>query len=478
MLHTELLVGGQFLGGPCDQAVGKGQIRAPYDGHLVGTYAEGGWSEMDAAIRAATDAFDQWRWSDRRDRQELLRRIASLVRERADELVEILTHEVGKPVTFSQGEVTRLGITFELAADLLDEPEGESLPTNFDPRGAAYKLVVTRVPIGPILAITPYNWPYNLAAHKIAPALAAGNTVVLKPSSLAPLSSLTLSRLIHDAGCPEGVFNAVACDSRTAQRAAEDPRIKLVSFTGSEAVGWKLKAALPTKRVSLELGGQAPVIVMPDADLDWAVKRTVLGSNGYAGQICIAVQHALVHEDVYDDVRQRLIAATESCPHGDPTKPDTICGPLIDSDNAGRVLQWIDEAEQSGAQILAGGNRIGNVVEPTLMEKVPPTVKLGCQEVFGPVLTLSKVANMREAVERINSTDYGIHAGVFSSNEDDISTACRELEMSGVIVNDYPTLRFDNMPYGGVKKSGFGREGVRYTYDEMTDPKAVVTKEA
>lgn len=431
---------------------------------------------MEAAIRAATEAFDSWRRSDPSERQSLLRRIASLVRERAEELANLLTHEVGKPITFSKGEVTRLALTFDLAAELLDESLTKELPTSFDPRGEGYKLTATRVPIGPVLAITPYNWPYNLAAHKLAPALAAGNTVILKPSSLSPLSSLSLARLIHEAGCPEGVLNAVVCESKIAQRATEDPRVQMVSFTGSEAVGWKLKAALPTKRVSLELGGQAPVIIMPDADLDWAVKRTVLGSNGYAGQICIAVQHALVHESAYDAVRDKLIEETENCPHGDPTSPETVCGPLIDSDNADRVMQWIKEAEHAGAKILAGANRIGNVVEPTLMENVPVTVKLGCQEVFGPVLTLTKVSSLEDAVRRVNSTDYGIHAGIFSNSPNEMDFACRELEMSGVIVNDYPTLRFDNMPYGGVKKSGFGREGVRYTYDEMTDPKAVCVR--
>lgn len=433
---------------------------------------------MNTALDCATAAFATWKNTTRSERQALLRQIAKLVEEREPELVQILTDEVGKPVTFSRGEVARLRLTFELAADLLDHEPSESLPLGFDERGNGYTCTVERFPIGPVLAITPYNWPYNLAAHKIAPALAAGNTVVLKPSSLSPLSSLTLARLIHEAGCPDGVFNAVVCDSKVTERAATDERIKFVSFTGSEAVGWKLKSLLNEKKVSLELGGQAPVIILPDADLDWAVKRTVLGSNGYAGQICIAVQHAYVHADVHDDVRDRLIAATDRCAYGDPSDDSTVCGPMIDSDNATRVMDWIAEAEEAGATVLAGGSRIGNVVLPTLIENVPLTVALGCKEVFGPVLTLSKFHHLSEAIEQINASSYGIQAGVFTADPSAMETAYRELEMSGVIINDYPTLRFDNMPYGGVKRSGFGREGVRYTYEEMTEPKVKVSKGA
>ncbi|MBS1721376.1 MAG: aldehyde dehydrogenase family protein [Armatimonadetes bacterium] len=470
-MDARLLINGRFVGAPSSRP-----IAAPWDGAHLGDAPFGSWAEMDVAIEAAASAWKVWRDAPRTERQALLRRIAETVRENEAELVETLTHEVGKPVTFSKGEVTRLGLTFDLAAELLDEPAVLSLPTEFDPRGKGYELAVERFSLGPVLAITPYNWPYNLAAHKIAPALAAGNTVVLKPSSLAPFSSLLLARLIHEAGCPAGVLNALPCDSGVAQRAAEDNRVRFVSFTGSPPVGWSLKERLSAKKVSLELGGQAPVVILPDADLEWAVRRTVVGSNGYAGQICIAVQHALVHESVYDSVRSLLIEDTEACPYGNPADPGVVCGPLIDSKNADRVMQWIAEAEAAGATVIAGGNRIGNTVQPTLVENVPSTVSLGCQEVFGPVLTLSRVKDLQEAIDRINSTDYGIHAGVFTRDRGAIDLAYRELEMSGVVINDYPTLRFDNMPYGGVKRSGFGREGVRYTYEEMTEPKARIEK--
>jgi len=471
MLHRELLIDGQF-----DQGTGDVLIHSPYDGRPVGTAAEGEWVEMDAALEAATQTFRSWRLSARCDRQILLRRIAALVRERAQDLVEILTLEVGKPVTISRGEVARTALTFDLAADLLDKPEARELSLDFDLRGANYECTVHRFPVGPVLAITPYNWPYNLAAHKIAPALAAGNTVVLKPSPLAPLSTLSLARIIHEAGCPQGVLNAVNCNAVNAQRAAIDPRIKFVSFTGSEAVGWKLKSLLSDKKVTLELGGDASVVVMPDADLDLAVEKIVVGAFGFAGQICISVQHVLVHDSIYRVFRDKLIKATQDCVTGDPMHSKTVCGPLIHSEAADRVMEWIQEAEEAGAVVLAGGNRIGNVVEPTLIENVPSSVRIGCEEVFGPVMTLASTDSIEDAVQTISSSKYGIHAGLFTTDESVIEFAFQNLEVGGLIVNDAPTVRFDNMPYGGVKRSGFGREGVSFAYQEMTETKVKLSR--
>ena len=476
MLHSEMLIDGHFIGGPCDQAVGKLVMKAPYDGAIVGTAAEGGMDEAMGAIAAATAAFSTWRHSTRLQRQTLLRRIAALVRERESELVEVLTLEVGKPKKWSLGEVTRLALTFDLAANESTLFGIESLPVDYDPRGANYSCTVERFPIGPVLGIVPYNWPYNLAAHKLAPALATGNTVILKPSSAAPLSTLTLARLIHEAGCPPGVVNAVVVPSQVAEKMALDPRVKMVSFTGSPAVGWSLKGLIPDKKVSLELGADSSVIVCEDADLDWATERITLGKYGYAGQICIAIQHVLAHEQVYDDLKARLIEATKTCPTGDPSDENTVCGPLISAEAADKVMSWIEEAVQGGGNLLAGGTRSGNVVSPTLIENPPENSKLSCQEVFGPVLTLRKYTEFSEALHRVNSSDYGIHAGVFTSDTVRARQAYEGLEVGGVIINDYPTLRFDIMPYGGVKKSGFGREGVRYAMEEMTELKTFVVK--
>lgn len=475
-MHCEMLIDGHFIGGPCDQAVGKMVIRAPFDGAVVGTAAEGGWSEANTALDAAVDAFSSWRKSSPGERADLLNRIADKVDERKDELVDLLSREVGKPIQWSQGEVMRLGLTFRLAASLALDFEPTDVDLSYDPRGKDYSGSVRRDPIGVILGIVPYNWPFNLAAHKLAPALATGNTVVLKPSSQAPLSTLTLARIIHEAGCPHGVVNAVAVPSKIAEKMALDRRVAMVSFTGSPAVGWDLKSKIHDRRVTLELGGDAFVIVHEDADLDWAVERIVWGKFGYAGQICISVQHALVHESIYEVVREKLVAAIRAVPYGDPLAESTVCGPLISSDAADKVMAWIEEATAAGARVLAGGSREGNIVAPTLIENVPSTTHLGCQEVFGPVLTLSSYSTPEEAIARVNGSEFGIHAGIFSHGESFIDQAIDEIRIGGIVVNDVPTVRFDAMPYGGVKRSGFGREGVRYTMGEMTELKSVVRR--
>ncbi len=475
-MHFEMLIDGFFVGGVCDQSTGKQVVRAPFDNEIVGTAAEGGKSELQAAIAAADEAFKTWRHSPRRERQTLLRKVASLVRERQDELVELLTKEVGKPITWSAGEVTRLAITFDYAADLLSTYGLEHLPVDFDGRGDGYRCTVERFPLGVIACIVPYNWPYNLAAHKLAPALATGNAVVVKPSHQAPLSTLALIRIIHEAGCPPGVVNAWNGAPQLMEAALQDPRIKMLSFTGSPSIGWKLKGLLPEKKVSLELGGDASAIVCEDADLDWATKRCVAGGYGYAGQICISIQHVLAHRSIYDRFRQQLIEATNSCPYGDPMRKDVVCGPLITSEAADRVEAFINEAVAGGAKVIAGGTREGNVIRPTLVEGVPNESRLGAQEVFGPVMTLEPFDNLDQALNQVNRSDFGIQAGIFTQNAAVAERAYRELEVGGVIVNDYPTLRFDNMPYGGVKRSGFGREGVRYAMDEMTEPKTLLVR--
>jgi len=475
-LHVEMMIDGFFIGGPCDQAVGKQVIRAPYDGKIVGTAAEGGWSELNTCLDAAHAAFQTWKHSPRHQRQKLLRNIAQIVRDRSEELSQLLTLEIGKPITASRGEVARLALTFDYAADLVSSYGQEAIPIDTDPRGAGYKCTVERFPIGVIFCIVPYNWPFNLTAHKIAPALATGNTVIVKPSPLAPISTLTLARIIHEAGCPPGVVNAWNGHHSHVQKSLNDPRVRMLSFTGSAAVGWKLKESMPDRRVTLELGGDASVIVAADADLDWATKRIIAGGYGYAGQICISIQHVLVHRSIYDEVRARLKELTNNCPTGDPSLDSTVCGPLISEEAAAKVMAMVEEAVAKGAKVLAGGTRIGSMMQPTLIEGVPSDTRLSCEEAFGPVLTLSPFDTLDQAIAQVNASQFGIHAGVFTTNIEVAEQVYRDLEVGGVIINDYPTLRFDNMPYGGVKRSGFGREGVRYAMDEMTEPKALVQR--
>ncbi|MFW5697931.1 MAG: aldehyde dehydrogenase family protein, partial [Fimbriimonadaceae bacterium] len=330
--------------------------------------------------------------------------------------------------------------------------------------------------VGPIFGVVPYNWPYNLAAHKIAPALASGNTIVIRPSKRSPLSTLLLARLIHEAGCPDGVVNVLNCGHDEAELAMKDDRIKKLSFTGSPAVGWKLKELVPRKKVSLELGGNAYAVVREDADLDWAIPRIAQGGFLYAGQICISVQNVRIEKSVYEKARERLVEETKKIKYGDPMDDDVICGPVIDLDAGDKIMDWLDEAESAGAEIIAGGNRTGSVVEPTLIENVPTDKKAVCEEIFGPVLTVAPFDSYDEVLAEINSSQFGIHTGVFTDSIVSAHKAFDELDVAGVIVNDFPTLRFDNFPYGGVKNSGFGREGVKYAMQEMTELKTMVTK--
>lgn len=476
MLHCELLINGFFIGGSCDNSVPKVIVRSPFDGSVVGTATEGLADEAEAAVDAASRAFETWRNSPLRERQALLRRVAVLVREREEELASLLVREIGKPQTWAHGEVARLAVTFDLAADLCSVSGGETMPLSFDTRGDGYRCVVEKFPVGPVLAIVPYNWPFNLAAHKIAPALAAGCTVILKASHQAPLSTLTLARLIHEAGCPSGVLNALYCEPAVAEKMVLDPRVRIVSFTGSPAVGWHLKQLAPAKRVSLELGGDAYAVICPDAPLDFAVERCVAGGYGYAGQVCIAVQHVLAADAVYDSFRERLIEATRACAYGDPSLTTTVCGPLISSDAADKVMEWIEEAMAAGAKLLAGGSREGNTVAPTLLENVPASCRLANEEVFGPVLTLSRYGSFDQAVQKVNSSQFGIQCGVFTHDLRVAEQAFREIEAGGVVIGDYPTLRFDNIPYGGIKNSGFGREGVRFAIDEYTEWKSMLIR--
>ncbi|MCX7800971.1 MAG: aldehyde dehydrogenase family protein [Fimbriimonadales bacterium] len=469
MVRLGSRIGGEALGAATES-------RSPWDGSVVGEYGLVGWEEMDRAIDIASGAFARMRRTPRRERKALLRRIAEAVREARPELAELLVREIGKPVVWAEAEVDRLALTFDFAADLLSAPSGVVHPLDLDPRGDGHVGRVERFPIGAVLAIVPYNWPYNLAAHKLAPALAAGNPVVLKPARQAALSTLKLVDLALDAGCPPDALQAVACPPDVAERAACDPRVSMVSFTGSPAVGWRLKDLAARKRVSLELGGDAAAVVMADADLDWAVRRIVAGGYGYAGQVCIAVQRVLADRAVCDELRERLIAATSACPCGDPADRRTVCGPLIDEASAGKVEEWVREAMQGGARLLAGGGRRGTLHEPTLLEGVPPGCRLAQEEVFGPVLTLEPFEGVEAAIERVNRSKYGIHVGVFTRDLRAAERFFQEAEVGGVVVGDYPTLRFDNMPYGGVKRSGFGREGVAYAFEEMTEPKALVVR--
>jgi len=429
---------------------------------------------MDEAIAAASRAFPAWSRTTRAERRELLMRVASMVETQLDVLAEEMAREIAKPIVWARAEVTRLAVTFRLAAELLDARAREELSLERDARGRDYCCEVERFGVGVVLAIVPYNWPYNLAAHKLAPALAAGDTVVLKLSPLAYRSTMALVRLIQEAGLPPGVLNALGGSPEVSERAVADPRIALVSFTGSEAVGFRVREVAGGRPVILELGGDASALVFADADLGFAATRIATSAYGYAGQVCISAQHARVEASALDSFREALIAETRALPVGDPLDPKTVCGPMIDEHAAIRALDWIDEAVALGARLLVGGTREGRLVYPTLLEGVPPLAKLAHEEAFAPVLTLSSFASAEEAFAAVNASRFGLHASVFTRDQVLVERAFRELEVGGVIWNDHPSMRFDVMPYGGVKRSGMGREGLRYAYEAMSTPKVLL----
>ncbi len=466
-----LLLGGEWI-----RTKEIREVRAPYDGSLLGRVCWAGPEQIQSAIDRAIRGFHEFRKTPIHVRREILLHCANLIGERLQSLTKLLACEAGKPVLFAEMEVRRMKLTFELAAAELTRFGGERLPVDFDPRAERCECVTQRFPMGVVVAIVPYNWPFNLASHKIAPAIAVGNTLLIKPATATPLSTLELGRILMDAGTPPHVVSILPCKAELAQQWVQDDRVAMLSFTGSPAVGWFLKSVAGKKRVSLELGGNAAVVVHSDADLDWAIQRIVLGGFGYAGQICISVQRVFVHQEIYEKFKDRLAKATAECPYGDPMDPKIVCGPLIDQANAERIESWILEAVQNGARILVGGKRKGNLISPTLLDQVKPSMKVCREEIFGPVVTIESYQDWSEALQKVNDSPYGLQAGVFTRDVDRIYQAFCELEVGGVIANDFPTMRVDNFPYGGVKNSGFGREGVRYTMEEMTEPRVLFTR--
>ena len=453
-------------------------IRSPYDGAEVGQVAFAGPQEIETAIQTVCDAFPIISEKPAYERAKVLRAISEGISNRAEELAGIIRDEAGKPIRFARGEVGRAVNTFSIAADEALRMEGELIPLDTVPGGEGRIGLTRRFPIGPILAISPFNFPLNLVAHKVAPAIAGGNSVVLKPASQTPMSALTLGEIALNAGLPEGVLSVVPCKRDIADRMVEDARFKKLTFTGSAQVGWRLKARAGKKKVTLELGGNAAAIVEPDTDIDFAATRLALGAFAYAGQVCISVQRIFVHQSIAAEFTDRLVTSTrEEALWGYPADPEVVCGPLIDTENVERILEWIEEAKAHGARLLCGGERHGSIVTPAVLADVDPTLRMAAEEAFGPVVVLDTYNNLDEAIAKVNDSRYGLQAGIFTRNTDNVFKAFNEIEVGGLIHNDYPTFRVDPMPYGGVKDSGFGREGLRYAIEEMTEPKLLVIKE-
>jgi acyl-CoA reductase-like NAD-dependent aldehyde dehydrogenase len=451
------------------------EVASPYDGSLVARVAKAGADETRAAIDAAERAMRTPLPAHKR--AEILVRVAGALGRRADEAARQIAAEAGKPLKAARVEVARAMSTYTMAAVEARKLAGEMVPMDASQAGEGKLAFTTRVPIGVVGAISPFNFPLNLVAHKIAPALAAGCAVVLKPASRTPLSALLLAELEHDAGLPPGWLNVlVGPASEIGDVLVEDERVRLLTFTGSADVGWTLRERAPKKRVNLELGNATPVIVAADADLDDAAARCAGNAFSFAGQSCISVQRILVHEDVYDEFRARFLPRVESLVVGDPADEATDVGPLITADDRDRVLAWIEEAREGGATVATGGRLDGELLRPTVVERPPADSKLACDEAFGPVCTLQPYARLDEAIAVANGTRYGLQAGIFTASIRTALEASSALEFGGVMVNEAPTFRADQMPYGGVKDSGNTREGPAWAVREMTEERLVVVQ--
>jgi acyl-CoA reductase-like NAD-dependent aldehyde dehydrogenase len=474
MTLTPVATHGFFIDGRWMEDGDVVDIRSPFDGSVVGRVTQGRREHAEAAIAAAVKAFGTTRRLPAFERQRVLRQISAAMHDRKEEFARTLSLESGKPIKAARTEVERAIFTFNVAAEESTRIYGEFLPLDWQEFTAGRWGIVRRFPLGPIAGITPFNFPINLVAHKVAPAIAAGCPMVLKPAPQTPLCSLLLAECVQQAGWPDGGLNVVPLSNEDASLLVTDERIKLISFTGSVPVGWDIKRRAGKKKVVLELGGNAGVIVHSDADLEYAADRCVAGGFGYAGQTCISVQRIYVEQSVYGKFTDLLVERVKKLKVGDPLDESVDVGPVIRESDATRIVNWVDEAVHHGAHLLCGGHRKGSLVEPTVLTNTKADMRVNCQEVFGPVVTVEPYKNFDEALRLINASSFGLQAGLFTRDAKLLFQAYEEIEVGGLIAGDVPSFRIDHMPYGGIKDSGLGREGLRYAIEEMTEPKLLV----
>jgi acyl-CoA reductase-like NAD-dependent aldehyde dehydrogenase len=452
------------------------EVTDKYTGQVATRVALADAATIERGIAAAVTAAAPMAAMPAYERQAVLAHCVRRFTERADELAQALCIEAGKPIRDSRGEVGRLIDTFRIAAEESVRLTGEVQPLDISARARGYQGMWKRVPIGPCSFVSPFNFPLNLAAHKIAPALAVGCPFVMKPASRTPLGAIIIGEVLAETDLPEGAFSILPAHRSGADLFTTDERLKLLSFTGSPEVGWDLKARAGKKKVVLELGGNAAVIIMPDADLEDAVERTVFGAFYQSGQSCIGVQRILVHDDVYEAFRDRLVAKTKALIAGNPAEETTFIGPMIDVKEAVRLEGWIKEAMAAGATLLCGGGREGAMLEATLLEGVPGSCALNTEEAFGPVAFLTRISSFEQGLAITNDSKFGLQAGIFTRDLFQMLKAWDHLDVGGVVINDVPSYRVDNMPYGGVKDSGLGREGVRFAMEDMTEIRNLVIR--
>ncbi len=443
-------------------------------GELAGSTYLATEEQYEEAAEAAVRGFDAMRRMPTYERAAALRHISAGIESRRDELAALITRESGKSIRDARAEADRGVLVFRLAAEEAERLGGEMLPLDIAPAHRGRSGITRRFPIGAVAAISPFNFPLNLAAHKVAPAIAAGCSIVLKPPSRDPLTMLTVAEIIHEAGLPAGAVSILPMDRALGDRMVADERFKLLTFTGSPVVGWRMKERAGKKPVGLELGGNAGAIVDASADLDWAVKRTVVGAFAFSGQVCISVQRLLVHESVWDEFMGRLVAAAAALKLGDPADPDTDMGPMVDAAAVERTERWVADAEADGAQVLTGGRGDGLFFRPTVIVDAQRSSQVCSEEAFAPLVVAFPFGDIEEAFAEVNASRFGLQAGIFTNDLDHAWRAFETLDVGGVVINDVPTYRVDHMPYGGVKDSGMGREGLRWAIEDMTELKLLV----
>jgi len=453
------------------------EVKSPFDAAVVATVSKPTKADIEAATAAADEVFEETRKLPVHVRSEALSHISKRLSERIDEVAESIAREGGKPLKWAKVEAARAVSTFQWAAEVLRADDGEIMRLDTEPALGTRLGLIRRFPLGPVLAITPFNFPVNLVAHKVAPALAVGAPIVVKPATATPLGALLLGELFAETNLPPKMMSVLPISGSEAGGLVTDDRYAKISFTGSSEVGWNMRSEAPKKAITLELGGNAGVIIHSDADLERAAQRVAFGGYYQAGQSCISVQRVLVHSDVADNFNELLVREVSKLKNGDPLDPETDVGPVIDHDSLERISQWVDEAVQAGAEILVGGKREDPFYAPTVLANTESSMKVRCEEIFGPVVTVSTYDDFEAAVKEVNNSKYGLQAGVFTNDVNRLMAAWRDLEVGGVIANDVASFRADQMPYGGSKDSGAGREGLRYAMGEMTEPRIMVLSE-
>ncbi|ABS21104.1 MULTISPECIES: aldehyde dehydrogenase family protein [Bacillus cereus group] len=464
-----------FINGKQMETKEYAPLYSPYTRKKIAEVAVASREQVKQAITVADEAKSVIANMPAYQRAEILENVVNLLKEQVNQAAEMIAQEAAKPIVFAKAEVVRTIETYKFAAEEAKRIHGETIPFDAASGGGGRFGYTVRKPIGVIGAITPFNFPMNLVAHKVGPAIAAGNTIVLKPASQTPLSALFIAELFQQAGLPDGVFNVVTGAGRTVGDAiVEDDRVSMVTFTGSPSVGIGIRNKAGLKRTTLELGSNAAVIIDRGVNIDSIIERCVMGAFSNQGQVCISLQRAYVHEEVYEEFVTKFVEATKRLKLGDPLDSETDISALISPEDTDRSLSWIEEGKQKNAKVAIGGNMQGTVLEPTVMLDVAPELKVSCQEVFAPIVLVNKVASVDEAISYVNDSRYGLQAGIYTENVTHALKAAEALHVGAVMINDVPTFRVDHMPYGGVKESGTGREGIKYAVEEMTELKLIV----